>query len=125
MDKRYKAGIELFDQEKFHEAHDIWEEMWTEKVDDPNRTFYQALIQAAVSFYLIQEERYNGAYKVYKRSIKNLESLESEVLGINVTELIALLHDFYLPVSDLVQRDNKTKIIFKAEFFKLEKLINC
>src|SRR5262245_58394393 len=45
---RYLAGIVLFNEQAFFEAHEVWEDVWIEK-SGLERKFYQGLIQAAVS----------------------------------------------------------------------------
>lgn len=113
MDDRYIKGIELFNQEKFHEAHDILEEMWTEQKSDPYRQMYQGVIQAAVSLYLYQEKRYPGAIKVYQRSIKSLDSFSGVVLGLDIEQLTSDLDNFF---KDFDEKKEAPKSFFKLKF---------
>ena len=46
-DPRYLAGIVLFNAQDFFEAHEVWEDLWSETCGNEHR-FYQGLIQAAV-----------------------------------------------------------------------------
>ncbi len=87
-DPRFKKGLELFNDKQYHEAHDIWEELWTEKEADPDRSFLQGLIQISVSHYLYGEERLPGAKKVYLRAVKNLENYNSPHLEIDFENLL-------------------------------------
>ena len=48
-DPRYLAGIDLFNRGEFFDAHDAWEELWTD-CPSADRRFYQSLIQAAPMF---------------------------------------------------------------------------
>ena len=50
IDTQYRAGIELFNKCEFFEAHDVWEELWSEYRGE-DRTFYQGLIQVAVALH--------------------------------------------------------------------------
>ena len=46
-DPRYLAGVLLFNRQDYFEAHEAWEDLWSES-HGPARKFYQGLIQAAV-----------------------------------------------------------------------------
>ena len=61
----YLAGIELFNAREFHAAHDAWEERWLGPVGAKEKLFLQALIQAAVAFYLIELGRFGAARRLY------------------------------------------------------------
>ncbi len=49
-DPLYLQGIEHFNVCDFYEAHDAWEELWTD-YRGPSRTFNQGMIQAAVGLF--------------------------------------------------------------------------
>jgi predicted metal-dependent hydrolase len=42
-----RHGIELFNQGRYWEAHEAWEEAWTSDRHGPDRGFYKGLIQIA------------------------------------------------------------------------------
>ena len=50
IDYLFNKGVELFNKKKFYDAHEEWEEMWSDYylID---RLFIQGLIQLTVSFY--------------------------------------------------------------------------
>ena len=62
-DPHYLAGIEFFNQCDFFEAHEAWEELWTE-YQGPSREFYQGLIQVAVCLHHFGNENIRGARKL-------------------------------------------------------------
>jgi len=63
-DPRYLAGIRLFNDRDFFQAHDVWEELWN---DCPNidRRFHQGLIQAAVALYHWSNGNWRGARRLF------------------------------------------------------------
>lgn len=63
----YAEGIRLFNACDFFEAHEVWEELWTE-YRGPGRHFYQGLIQAAVALHHFGNGNIHGARKVYQTS---------------------------------------------------------
>jgi predicted metal-dependent hydrolase len=70
-DRRYLEGILHFNDCEFFEAHDVWEELWTEYQGD-SRRFYQGLIQVAVCFHHFCNENIHGSRKLYHSSRKYL-----------------------------------------------------
>jgi len=66
-DPRYLQGIQYFNEFEFFEAHEIWEEVWTE-YRGPARDFFKGLIQAAVALHHFGNGNLHGAKKVYLTS---------------------------------------------------------
>ena len=50
IDCLFWQGVELFNSGEYFDAHEEWEELWSE-FNLPDRFFIQGLIQATVSFY--------------------------------------------------------------------------
>jgi predicted metal-dependent hydrolase len=71
FDPLYLKGIEYFNACDFFEAHETWEELWTE-YRGPDRKFYQGLIQAAVALHHFGNGNLRGARKVYLSSVNYL-----------------------------------------------------
>jgi predicted metal-dependent hydrolase len=65
-------GVRLFNERRFFEAHDAFEEIWMERQGD-ERLFYQALIQIAVAFYKIDMRNLGGARSQLRKGIDKLE----------------------------------------------------
>lgn len=67
----FLVGQELFNDEKFFEAHVAWEHLWHfEKGLD--RNFIQAMIQVAGHFVHLNRKNYPGAYRLGVRSRQKL-----------------------------------------------------
>jgi uncharacterized protein len=47
---QFQRGIELFNAQKFFEAHEVWEELWLAE-REPEKTFLQGMIQVAAAFH--------------------------------------------------------------------------
>lgn len=80
----YREGIRLFNECEFFEAHEVWEELWTE-YQGPSRKFYQGLIQAAVCLHHFGNGNIRGARKLYHSSRAYLEPYAPHHEGLNVT----------------------------------------
>ncbi|QEG34636.1 DUF309 domain-containing protein [Bythopirellula goksoeyrii] len=82
-DPLYLAGIEHFNVCDFFEAHETWEELWTE-YRGPGRKFYQGLIQVAVALHHFGNGNIRGARKVYLTSLNYLADYPSLYMGLDL-----------------------------------------
>jgi predicted metal-dependent hydrolase len=79
----YAEGIRSFNDCDFFEAHETWEELWTE-YRGPARRYYQGLIQAAVALHHFGNGNVRGAKKVYLSSRAYLDDYRPAYLGLNL-----------------------------------------
>ena len=79
-------GIKLFNAGKFFDAHEELEAAWRAEKDEV-RNLYQGILQVAVCYLHITRGNYNGAVKVYGRSVKWLKELPDVCRGIRVGKL--------------------------------------
>lgn len=82
-DPLYLAGIEHFNVCDFFEAHETWEELWTE-YRGSGRKFYQGLIQVAVALHHFGNGNIRGARKVYVTSLNYLADYPSIYMGLDL-----------------------------------------
>ncbi len=82
----YLKGIAYFNEFEFFEAHDIWEELWSD-YHGPDRKFYQGLIQVAVCLHHFNNGNTRGARKLYNSSRNYLEPHLPHHLGLNLQKL--------------------------------------
>ncbi len=82
---RYLAGIVLFNEQAFFEAHEVWEDLWAESFG-PERKFYQGLIQAAVGLCHFGNGNLRGAVKLYHSSREYMEPCGSPFPGLDVVD---------------------------------------
>ncbi len=76
-------GMELFNEGKFFEAHEELEEAWKEETGEV-RELYRGILQIAVTYLHITRGNYDGAIKVYGRSLKWLKDWPAVCRGIQV-----------------------------------------
>jgi predicted metal-dependent hydrolase len=79
----YLKGIEYFNECEFFEAHEAWEELWSDH-QGPSRRYFQGLIQAAVCLHHYGNGNCRGATKLYHSSRRYLEGFCPTHLGLNV-----------------------------------------
>jgi len=84
----YLEGIKHFNECDFFEAHEVWEELWTD-YRGPSRKFYQGLIQAAVALYHFGNGNIRGARKLYHSSSEYLASYRPKHLGLDLEKFLS------------------------------------
>jgi predicted metal-dependent hydrolase len=86
-DPRYLRGIEYFNECEFFEAHEVWEDLWSD-TDGTDRRFYQGLIQLAVCLHHFGNGNIRGARKLYHGCRGYLEDYLPTFTGLNVAKLL-------------------------------------
>jgi uncharacterized protein len=79
---RYLGGIVLFNRGDYFEAHEVWEDLWTEGAG-PEKPFYQGLIQAAVGLCHFCNGNLRGALKLYHSSRDYMKRFGNHYLGLD------------------------------------------
>ena len=80
------AGLLAYEEKDFFEAHEMWEELWSEYYLD-DKTFIQGLIQLAVSFVHLGNGNLKGAKSLLKKSTDKFSSYSGLHRGINIDKL--------------------------------------
>lgn len=93
----YLEGIALFNNCDFFEAHDVWEELWSD-YRGPSRAFYQGLIQTAVALHHFGNGNIRGARKLYHSSRQYLEPYRPNHLGLDLDALFATMERCFAEV---------------------------
>jgi uncharacterized protein len=81
-DPRYLAGIVLFNNGDYFEAHEVWELLWMECAA-PEKKFYQGLIQAAVALCHFCNGNVRGARKLFHSSRDYMNRFGSPFMGLD------------------------------------------
>lgn len=80
-------GIEQFNQRQFYCCHDTLESIWLES-SEPDKTFYQSILQIAVGCYHLERSNWKGAVTLLGEGIKKLRDYQPSYEGIEVCELL-------------------------------------
>ena len=84
-DVLFHKGIEAFNNRKFYDAHEYWEELWLDyKLSDAQ--FIQGLIQLSVSYFHLFNQNLKGARSMIKKCLKKIDPFQA-TRGIDVIEL--------------------------------------
>lgn len=79
-------GVRLFNEGRFFEAHEVWEELWT-PARGPERLFLQSIIHLAVGFYHAQQRNREGAVRQLRKGLKKLAGYLPEAYGLDTLAL--------------------------------------
>ena len=82
----FSDGLRAYEENFFFEAHELWEELWSEYYL-ADRTLIQGLIQLAVSFVHLGNGNLNGAKSLMKKSADKFSSYSGLHRGINIDKL--------------------------------------
>ena len=86
--KRFKdslqEAIDLFNNQKWYEAHDAFEDIWNDLVGD-ERQIVQGILQVSVSQFHLNKGNYNGAMILLGEGIGRIRNRASDDLGIDLS----------------------------------------
>jgi predicted metal-dependent hydrolase len=101
----YTAFFQLWNAQKYYEAHDVLEQLWLVETNAELARFYQALIQAAGAFVHLQKNfqqpshpkhsrRLPPATRLFELALGNLEGLPNEFRGLDLARFRELLRRY-------------------------------
>jgi predicted metal-dependent hydrolase len=85
--EEFWQGVEQFNQQEFYACHDTLEALWMEAFD-PQKRFYQGVLQIAVACYHLGNLNWRGAVILLGEGIGRLRDYQPVYEGIDVTELL-------------------------------------
>ena len=98
----YTAFFQLWNAQKYYEAHDVLEQLWLVEKNVELARFYQALIQAAGAFVHLQKNfeqpshakhgrRLRPATRLFELALRNLEGLPNEFQALDLVQFRQIL----------------------------------
>lgn len=91
LDKEVEAsiatGMALFNNEEFFEAHEVWEETWSDSQEN-DRHLLQGLIQVAAAFYKLQIGMPSGTAKLLEKSLAHLTVVPENFYDLDLEPLV-------------------------------------
>jgi len=87
MDARLREGITLFNDRRFFESHEIWEQLYQE-TEAANKPFLEGLIQLAAALRLYAEfGEVKGPVRMIYQALIRLENYQPAFSHVKVKEL--------------------------------------
>ena len=91
MDARLREGINLFNQCRFFEAHEIWEMLY-QTAETNDKPFLEGLIQLSAACRLIEDfGEIKGPVKLIYQALIRFENYQPTYLEIKVADLAAAM----------------------------------
>lgn len=81
-------GVEEFNRGEFYACHDTLEAIWLESVD-PEKTFYQGILQIAVAMYHLSNQNWKGCLMLLGEGTNRLRRYRPEYGEIDVESLFS------------------------------------
>ncbi len=85
--EEFLQGVEEFNQRQFYTCHDTLEALWMVSTE-PEKRFYQGVLQIAVGCYHLSNNNWRGAVILIGEGIKRLSDYQPHYESINVSQLI-------------------------------------
>lgn len=99
----YLEGLRLFNEGDFFEAHEKWEEAWTQVRDPRRERFYRALIQGAVTLELLRRGRAIGVRQVFVSCGQLFDGFPPVFMGLDIAEFLDRLRHAIAPTLEDLQ----------------------
>jgi uncharacterized protein len=80
-------GVREFQQGQFYECHDTLEALWIE-AQEPNKTFFQGILQIAVACYHLGNQNWRGAVILLGEGMRRLSPYQPDYGGIDINYLL-------------------------------------
>ncbi|NEQ19424.1 MAG: DUF309 domain-containing protein [Microcoleus sp. SIO2G3] len=88
MPDEFWQGVEQFNAGQYYACHDTLEALWIEAAE-PEKTFYQGILQIAVALYHLSNHNLRGAMILLGEGSNRLRRYPSEYGGIDVDEVLS------------------------------------
>ncbi|HEY2107544.1 MAG TPA: DUF309 domain-containing protein [Candidatus Binataceae bacterium] len=107
IEEIFQQGIDLFNDGRFFEFHEAWEQAWLRSSGD-EKLFYQGMIQAAVAILHAQRGNLDGARTLWSKARDKLRPLPADYKEIALGELRGCLEVFFDRVLRVKNRPDHT-----------------
>jgi uncharacterized protein len=114
--QEFWQGVEEFNLQQFYACHDTLEALWMES-SEPQKTFYQGVLQIAVGCYHLGNHNWRGAVILLGEGIKRLKEYLPDYEDTDVTGLF----DESLQLLKALQHIDPEKIVEFAQELKLSR----
>lgn len=88
MPEEFWQGVEQFNAGQYYACHDTLEALWIEATE-PEKTFYQGILQIAVALYHLSNHNLRGAMILLGEGSNRLRRYPSQFGGIDVDEVLS------------------------------------
>lgn len=87
MPAEFWQAVEQFNQQQFYACHDTLEALWIEAVE-PDKKFYQGILQVAVALYHLENQNWRGAVILLGEGMNRLQNYQPTYGGIDTAQFL-------------------------------------
>jgi predicted metal-dependent hydrolase len=95
MPPAFWRGIEQFNHGDYYSCHDTLEALWVE-AEEPDRSFFQGILQLAVALYHLTNQNQRGAMILLGEGSHRLQRYRPNYGGVDVDTLLDLSGQFLI-----------------------------
>ncbi|BAY60929.1 hypothetical protein NIES22_09900 [Calothrix brevissima NIES-22] len=92
MPLEFWLGVEQFNSAQFYACHDTLEALWIE-ASEPDKSFYQGILQIAVALYHLSNQNWRGAVILLGEGSNRLRRYPGNYAGIDLEALLSQTGD--------------------------------
>ena len=94
LEEKFGKAIQLFNENHLHSSYELLFQLWYDSKSPNRKLFYQGVLQACATLYLIQDGKLCGANKVLSKSLKNLAPFAKLTKPFNIQKLMKDLYAY-------------------------------
>ena len=100
FDEALEKGIELFNEQKFFEAYEVFEAQWNVEEDD-GADLLQGLLQLSVGCSKFETGQFRGAIKLFELALKKIEIYSPAAYDMDIDALLVFVKEWLTVASKL------------------------
>jgi predicted metal-dependent hydrolase len=112
-----ERGIELFNQQQFFEAYEVWAERWSSESGDGS-DLLQGLVQIAVGFAKLQGGEARGTLKLLDSGATKLAIYSPRAYDVDVDALLELVRAWRAVAAEIVEKGSAAGVTLPAASLK-------
>lgn len=85
-------GVSLFNEARFFEAHEVWEEIWRPATGERRQTI-QGLIQLASAYVHVQRGTFSGGVRLFDKAFSRLDVEAARLLHVEIADALTLARE--------------------------------
>jgi uncharacterized protein len=122
VEPAFWEGVEQFNQQQFYDCHDTLEAIWMEAME-PQRSFYQGVLQIAVALYHLGNANLRGATILMGEGVNRLRRYQPDYADVDVAHLLAQSAELLTKLQQL-QQESPPGIFFDSPLPQITRAIS-
>jgi predicted metal-dependent hydrolase len=100
MNEFLRKGIDEFNRQEFYACHDTLEEIWMNSIE-PDKKFYQGILQISVGCYHLSNGNWKGAVILLGEGLRKLGEYKPDYQNVDVTKLCRCSYELLITLQQI------------------------